>query len=149
VADARAARQWLAARAGVATADVVLLGRSMGGAVAVRLACEDGAKALLLESTFTSAADIAAAIYPFFPVRLLMKNRFETLGRIGAYAGPLMISHGTDDEIIPFDHSRRLFQAATTEVKEFVPIQGGTHNELPPLDYYDSLASFLRRTLEE
>jgi fermentation-respiration switch protein FrsA (DUF1100 family) len=126
---------------------MVLLGRSLGGAVATRLACEGGAKALVLESTFTSAADMGASIYPFFPVRLLMKNRFETLGRIGQYTGPLLVSHGTEDEIIPFDHGERLFEAATTAVKEFVPIDGGTHNELPPMDYYDSLASFLRRTL--
>jgi hypothetical protein len=147
VADARAARAWLAEHAGVAPADVVLMGRSLGGAVATTLASEGGAKALVLESTFTSAADMGASMYPFFPVRLLMKNRFETLRRIGQYDGPLIISHGTHDEIIPFDHGRRLYEAAKSAVKEFVPVQGGTHNEFLPREYYDSLAAFLQRTL--
>jgi fermentation-respiration switch protein FrsA (DUF1100 family) len=147
VTDAEAARAWLAGLAGVAPAEIVLLGRSLGGAVATRLATEGGARALVLESTFTSAADMGAAIYPFFPVRLLMRNRFETLGRIGGWDGPLLVSHGTHDEIIPFDHGRQLFEAAGTQVKEFVPVQGGTHNVLPPPEYYDALAVFLERVL--
>lgn len=147
VADARAARGWLAQHAGVAPQQIVLLGRSLGGAVATRLAVEGGARAVVLESTFTSAADMGASIYPFLPVRLLMQNRFETLGRIGDYRGPLIVSHGTEDEIIPFQHGRQLFEAAGSRVKEFVPVEGGTHNALPPLDYYDALAECLKRVL--
>jgi fermentation-respiration switch protein FrsA (DUF1100 family) len=149
MADARAARDWLANRSGVPAEELILLGRSMGGAVATRLATEGGAKALILESTFTSAVDMGASIYPFLPVRLVMQNRFETLIRIGDYQGPLIISHGTADEIIPFEHGRRLFDAATTPDKEFVAIPGGTHNEFPPLSYYDALADFLEGRLKK
>lgn len=148
VADARAARTWLAGHAGVQPEDVVLLGRSMGGAIATRLASEGGAGALILENTFTSAVDVGAASFPIFPVRLLMRNRFETLDRIGEYQGPLLISHGTADEIIPFSHGQRLFEAATTGTKQFVPLTGVRHNDPPPAEYYDTLADFLQSSLK-
>lgn len=149
IADARAARAWLAERTGVPPAEIVLMGRSMGGAIATRLAVEGGAGALILENTFTSAADVGAAAFPFIPVRLLMRNRFETLRHIGQYKGPLLISHGTADEIIPFAHGRRLFDAATTDSKEFIPISGGRHNDPPPPAYYDALADFVQGSLKK
>ena len=148
VADARAARDWLAQRMSVPAKDLVLMGRSMGGGIATRLAAEEGAAALILENTFTSAADVGAASFPFFPVRLLMRNRFETLAHIGSFTGPLFISHGRADEIVPFAHGERLFQAATTVRKRFHPLTGG-HNDWPAGDYYDALAEFLESSLEK
>ncbi len=72
-----------------------------------------------------------------------MRNRFETLRHIGDYEGPLVVSHGTADEIVPFSHGRRLFDAATTEVKTFISLAGVRHNDPPPADYYDALAEFV------
>src|SRR5690606_21254788 len=90
LADARAARQWLAQRAGVREQDIVLMGESLGGGVMVDLAASDGARALILENTFTSLPDVAAFHYPWLPVRTLMRTRFDSLSKIGNYHGPLL-----------------------------------------------------------
>lgn len=92
LADARAARTWLARREGIAEREVVLLGRSLGGAVAVDLA-QDGAKALVLESTFSSLPDVAAAHWPVVPVAWLVQMRLDSAAKIGRNCLP---SAGTD-----------------------------------------------------
>src|SRR5208283_3409033 len=93
LADARAARTWLAQKSGVAENRVVLMGESLGGAVAVDLAA-DGARALILENTFSSMADVAAFHYPWAPVRLLMRTQFNSAAKIRSYRGPVFQSHG-------------------------------------------------------
>ena len=118
LADARAARTWLAQRAGVAENQIVLMGRSLGGAVAVDLAT-DGARGLVLESTFTSMPDVGQAMLPYLPVRLVMRTQFNSLAKIGKYHGPLLQSHGTGDRLIPYAMGRQLF-AAANEPKQFM-----------------------------
>lgn len=142
LADARAARAWLAERAGVAEQDVVVMGRSVGGAVAVDLAARDGARALVLESTFTSIPDLAAHHYPWLPVGRLLRTRLDSLSKIRDYHGPLLVSHGDADTIVPYRFGRRLFDAAN-EPKQFFPIPGGDHNDFPPRGYYEVLVEFL------
>ena len=142
LADARAARHWLAAREKIGERDVVVMGESIGGAVAVDLAARDGARALILESTFTSAPDMAASIYPWLPVRWAMHTRFDSLSKIGDYHGPLLMSHGTADTIVPIQHGRRLF-AAANEPKKLIVLRGHDHNDGMPADYYDDVAKFL------
>jgi len=140
--DARAARTWLADRAGIAPRNVVLMGRSLGGAVAVDLAAKEGARGLVLESTFTSVPDLAAYHYPWLPVRLLIRTRFDSLAKISAYHGPLLQSHGKDDTIVPYESGQRLFEAAN-DPKQFVTISDRDHNDPMPGDYYDTLIAFL------
>lgn len=146
--DARAARAWLAQRAGVAERDIVLWGESLGGGVAVDLAARDGARGLILESTFTSLPDVAAFHYRWLPVRLVMRSRLDSLSLIGQYHGPLLWSHGTADTIIPYAIGERLFEAAN-EPKEAVTFQGGFHNGPPHpeerREYQAALARFIDR----
>jgi fermentation-respiration switch protein FrsA (DUF1100 family) len=142
LADARAARTWLAEREAVDPRDVVLLGRSLGGAVVVDLAAEDGARALVLESTFTSITDLAAHYYPWVPVRWLVRTRLDAAGKIAAYKGPLLQSHGDADSIVPFPFGVRLFDAAN-EPKEFITLHGQDHNDMPKIAYYEALIEFL------
>ena len=141
-ADARAARAWLAQRAGIAEEEIVLLGRSVGGGVAVDLAARDGARALVLESTFSSIPDVAAVHYPWLPVGRLLRNRFDSLGKIVDYHGPLLQSHGDADRIVPYRIGRRLFDAAN-EPKKLITFPGGDHNDLPDHGYYTALVEFL------
>ncbi len=131
LADARAARAWLARREGIAESDVVLFGESLGGAVAVDLAASDGARALILEATFSSIGDVAAHHYPFLPVRLLMRTRLDSAAKIGRYRGPLLMIHGDADTIVPYRYGRRLFEAAN-EPKQMLTLPGHDHND--PLD---------------
>jgi hypothetical protein len=141
LADARAARAWLVSREKVPQTQIVLMGESLGGAVAVDLAAADGARALVLENTFTSLPDVAAHYYPWLPVRRLMRTRLDSLGTIAAYHGPLLQSHGDADTIIPIEFGRRLFEAAH-EPKQFLTLPGLDHNDLHPPSYYDALAAF-------
>jgi hypothetical protein len=142
LADARAARAWLAQRAAVDQSEIVLMGRSLGGAVALDLAAADGARALVLESSFTSIPDVAAYHYPWLPVHWAMRTRLDSLGKIAAYHGPLLQSHGDADTIVPYRLGRRLFEAAH-EPKKFVSFPGLDHNDPQPLEYYDTLREFL------
>lgn len=106
---------------------VVLWGRSLGGAVAARIATERPPDALVLESTFTSVPDMAQALYPWLPARLLARFQFDTLGRIGGIGCPKLFIHSRGDEIVPYEHGERLY-AAAREPKTFQAIQGG-HND--------------------
>ena len=117
------------------------MGESLGGGVAVDLAATDGARALVLESTFTSLPDVAAYHYWWLPVRLLMRTRLDSLAKIAAYHGPLFQSHGDVDTIIPFAIGRRLF-AAANEPKRFMAILHRDHNDTRPPEYYDALGKF-------
>jgi uncharacterized protein len=140
--DARAARAWLARRTGVAESDIVLMGRSLGGGVVVDLAARDGARGLVLASTFTSLPDVAGHLMPFVPARVLMKNRFDSLSKIVDYDGPLLQSHGDADRVIPYAQGRRLFEAAPGP-KRFVTIPGGDHNDPQTEEYRQAFDEFI------
>lgn len=142
VRDARAARELLARRERIPPQAVVLLGRSLGGAVAVELAASEGARGLILESTFSSLREVAAAHYPELLVNLLVADRLDSVARIADYHGPLLVSHGDADRTIPFALGRRLFEAAN-EPKTFVRIAAGDHNTPQGEAYYDALEHFL------
>jgi fermentation-respiration switch protein FrsA (DUF1100 family) len=140
-ADARAARRWLATQTNVPEKDIVLVGRSLGGGVAVDLAARDGARGLILESTFSSLPDTAASHFPFLPVRSLMRTRFDSLAKIPNYHGPLLQAHGEADRIVPHELGRKLFDAAN-EPKWFLSIPGGGHNDPPSREYLAALDRF-------
>ncbi len=142
IADGRAAHQWVADRAGVTTSEVILIGRSLGGGVAISSAEELGAKALVLQSTFARMVDTAAQLKPYLPVRLLMRNRWDSLSRIESYGGPVLQSHGVNDTLVTLSEARRLFEAIPGPRKEFLTYDGG-HNDAMPLHYYQALQRFL------
>jgi uncharacterized protein len=142
LADARAARRWLASRTGVAEKDIVLVGASLGGAVAVDLAAEDGARGLVLENTFTSLPDVAAEHLPLVPVRWLMRTRLDSLSKIARYQGPLLQTHGGADRVVPFALGKQLFDAAN-EPKRFVAVADGGHNDPPAREYVEALEEFI------
>lgn len=141
--DGLAARDWLAQRAGVAADDLVLMGRSLGTAVAVDLAARDGARALVLYSAFPSMPDVAARHYPWLPVRWLMRTRLDSIRKIPNYRGPLLQAHGEEDEIITADLGRQLFEAAPMEQKEWFTLGASSHNDPLPDTFYVALERFL------
>jgi fermentation-respiration switch protein FrsA (DUF1100 family) len=143
IADARAARTWLAKKAGLREADIVLWGESLGCGVAIELAT-DGAQALILESAFTSLPDVAAHHYAWMPVRLLMRNRLPAVDKIEQFRGPLLQAHGDADSVIPYKLGRRLFESAN-DPKEFITIQGGDHNDPRSSQFWQAVDRFLDR----
>ncbi|HTN73664.1 MAG TPA: alpha/beta hydrolase [Pirellulaceae bacterium] len=144
LADARAARKWLAERASLPETEIVLMGESLGGGVAVHLAAHDGARGLVLEDTFTSLPDAAAIHYPWLPVRLLMRGKLNSLASIANYRGPLLMSHGDADSIVPYRLGQQLF-AAANEPKQFLTHDGADHNAERSLEFYEALNQFLRK----
>ncbi len=140
--DARAARRWLAARAGVREGDVVIAGHSLGGGVAVDLAAGDGARGLVIEGTFTNLPDVAEYHVPLLPMRSLMLAELNSVRKIPAYRGPLLQVHGDADRIVPYELGRRLF-AAANEPKEFVTVPNGNHNDLYTPAFVAALDQFL------
>ena len=107
--------------------DIVLFGESLGGGVATWLALKYPPRALILASTFTSAPDLGAQIYPWLPVRWLARIDYNNLERIPRIAAPVLIAHSKDDDIIPFSHGQALFDAAR-EPRQFLELRGG-HND--------------------
>jgi hypothetical protein len=142
IADALAAQRWLATRIGKQPGDVVVMGRSIGGAIATAIAADKGAQALVLVNAFSSMTDVAALHFPWLPVRL-MKNRYDSVARIRNYPGPVFQSHGVADTIVPIRFGRELFAAAPTSRKRFLEFANRGHNDPEPSSYYRELANFL------
>ncbi|QDT69616.1 Alpha/beta hydrolase family protein [Planctomycetes bacterium MalM25] len=142
VADGLAAQRWLAERTARTPDQTVVIGRSLGGGVATAIAAEQGAQALVLQSTFSRMTDAAASHYPWLPVRWIMQNRYDSLARLAAYDGPVLISHGDWDEVIPYEQGVRLFDTAPGK-KRFVELPGRSHNQPQPGSYYPVLQEFL------
>jgi fermentation-respiration switch protein FrsA (DUF1100 family) len=127
---------------------IVLFGESLGGGVAAQLAANHRPAALVLASTFTSVPDLGADLYPLLPIRLLAHIRYETLKKLALISCPVMVIHSRNDEIIPFTHGRRLFEAALPP-KKFLEVDGG-HNEglvFSRDDWVRQLGGFLQRFL--
>ncbi len=142
--DAEAAWQYLTGSRGIRAGDIVIFGRSLGGAVAAWLAARERPGALILDSSFTSAPDIGQEVYPWLPVRLLSKFRHATLEHLVKASTPLLVVHSRDDEIIPFHHGEALFDAAK-QPKTFLELRGG-HNDAhftSETIYIDGLRRFL------
>lgn len=142
LADTRAARRWLANRAGVPEQEVVLAGQSLGGAAAAVIAGQDGAKALILENAFTSIREMAAYHYPFLPVGPFLRTKLDAVSHIARYEGPVFVAHAEYDSIVPIEQGRRLFEAAPG-LKEFFLVPGADHNDPMPTDYYERVRNFL------
>ncbi|MFC1958809.1 alpha/beta hydrolase, partial [Chloroflexota bacterium] len=128
---------------------VVVFGRSLGGGVASWLASRHTPGALILESTFTSLPDIAATLYPYLPVRLMLRFKYNTAEYLSEVNCPSLIIHSRDDEIMPFIHGQRLFEMAP-EPKKFFELTG-THNEgfiISGTRYEKGLNTFIHEYLE-
>jgi len=107
--------------------NIILFGRSLGGAVALWLATSAAHRGLVLESTFTSLADMAAYHYPLLPVRYLLRYRYDNLSRVGRLTTPVLVVHSAEDRIVPFSQGQRLYTEVPA-IKTFLQIEGG-HND--------------------
>jgi len=105
---------------------IVLIGESLGTGVAIALAATHEAAALVLDSPYSSAVEVAAAHYAIFPVNWLMLDRFRSDLAIGGVRSPILVVHGDEDDVIPISLARRLFELAN-EPKTFMQVSGGKH----------------------
>ncbi|HSS64832.1 MAG TPA: alpha/beta fold hydrolase [Gammaproteobacteria bacterium] len=143
--DAEAAWRHLVETRRIPPGEIVVFGRSMGGGVAAWLAARVAPAALILESTFTSVPEMAAKVYPFFPVRLLARIRLDAKAPLADVRAPVLVIHSAEDEIVPLEQGRALFEAAP-EPKRFLELRGG-HNDgflVSREIYLAGLSAFMR-----
>jgi pimeloyl-ACP methyl ester carboxylesterase len=143
--DAVAAYRQLRDGLGVPPERIVIFGHSLGSAVAVELATRVPAAGLVLDGALFSAVARGQEIYPWLPVRLMARNRFESDRKIARLTLPKLFLHARADDVVPLEHGRRLF-ALAPEPKRFVELAGG-HGDAFLVDsaaYYGAIAAFVR-----
>jgi fermentation-respiration switch protein FrsA (DUF1100 family) len=142
--DADAAYRYLRDTLEVPPERLVIFGHSLGSAVAVELASRVPAAGLVLDGALTSVRERAQELFPYAPVRWIAASRFLSIDRVGALGLPKLFLHARDDEVIPFRHGRKLFEAAAGP-KRFVELRGG-HGDAFEVDsaaYFGAVREFI------
>jgi hypothetical protein len=132
----------------VASENLVIFGRSLGAAVAAEMATRYDSRAIILESPFVSIREMAKVILPVLPIGPLLSAKFDVIDKVGKITVPLLVLHGDQDEIIPFEHGQKVF-AAAREPKQFYRISGAGHNDTFITGgnrYYERLRSFIENS---
>lgn len=125
--DAEACYRWLTETKATPPDQIILFGRSLGGAVAIELATRVECAGLIVESSLTSAKAMGNLMFPYFPVGLLLKHKFASIEKIRNVNCPILVAHSKNDDMIPFQMGRALFEKARRP-KRMVQI-AGLHNE--------------------
>lgn len=141
--DARAFMGWLLKDKQTTESSIILYGESLGGGPAIQLAMEHPTiQALVLEAPFSSAQDIAQKRYPFMPVSLMLKDKYDNLSKIREIKSHLIVVHGVRDRVVPYAFGEKLFNAAP-EPKSMVTIEEADHNNLAEFDVAGKVLSLL------
>ncbi|MEL6470732.1 MAG: alpha/beta fold hydrolase [Cyanobacteria bacterium J06623_4] len=149
--DAKAAWQYLRQVQQVPGERLILYGRSIGGAIAIQLASEHPeAAGLVVEATFTSMRAMVQqdSQWLWLPVDRLLTQRFESLEKVRSLQMPLLLMHGTADRVVPAEMSQALYDAAATEDKTLLWVEGADHNNLPLVAgdrYSQAVGAFIER----
>jgi len=125
--DAEAAWRYLVEMRNIRAERIVIFGRSLGGSVAAWLASQHRPAALILESAFRSVPAMGKRFYPWLPVRLLSRYKYDTERYVRNVSGPVLVAHSRDDEIIPYEEGEKIY-AAISGSREFLEMRGG-HND--------------------
>ena len=118
--DANEIIEWLKTQ-GVNNKDIVLYGESLGTGVAIELASKNNFGGIILESPFTSMADTAKIYYPYLPVNLLLRDRYDSMSKITDIKTPILIMHGKMDNIVPQKMGLELFEKANNPKFSYFP----------------------------
>lgn len=138
ILDAEAAWHWLITEKGAAPDQIVIFGRSLGGGVAAALAGRVQARALILESTFTSLRDVGKEMFPWAPVGLFLQQDFDSPAALAKTHAPLLVVHSPDDKVVSFRFGKSLFDGYSGP-KQFLQL-GGSHNS----GFLENRASYIR-----
>jgi len=146
--DAAAAWDYLIGEQNLDAEQIIIAGRSLGGGIASELANNVTPAMLILESTFTSMPDASKKHYPFMPISIILKHRYETLNKLKNISCPIVIVHSRNDEVIPFSHAEINFERAN-QPKKFIELRGGHGNGflLSKRDYVAGLQDALQTML--
>ena len=141
--DARAYISFLTKEKNIPIQDIVLYGESLGTGVAVLMAIENSeVKALVLETPYTTLPDVAQRHMFYVPVKLFMRDRYDSLSRIAKVKSPILFLHGTADYIVPYEQGKKLYDTAITP-KIMQTFPGGGHNNLYSLGAGQRIREFL------
>ena len=116
--DAKAAIKWLNEE-GVSNNQIILYGESLGSGVAVEVGKENNFNSIILESPFTSIENSAKIYYPYLPVRLILKDRYDSISKIKMINIPILIMHGEKDDVVPFSMGKELFEKANSPKQSY------------------------------
>jgi len=130
--DAQAAHQWLRQRE-FEPRHIIAFGESLGGGIASELALRESVGGLVLQSTFTSVADLGSEFYPWLPVRWFNTIKYDTLKKLPRIRVLVLVMHSRNDRLIQFHHAERNF-AAANEPKLFWETHGD-HNDCLASDH--------------
>ncbi len=144
VADARLAYDTLTERLGIAPADIIVYGESLGTSVAVQVAGAREVAGIVLDAPYTSMVDLAALHHPWIPGRWFMTDRYETRRHIKAVTAPLLILHGEIDDIVPVTMGREIFNLANAP-KTIKTFQGAGHADHYLFGSYDALYAWIEQ----
>ena len=125
--DAKAAWQYLIEHKNFQTKDIIIFGRSLGGAVATQLASQVQPRALMIESTFSSVKDMARIMMPLVSRFVYLRYDFDTVSNIAQVKSPVLLMHSPEDDVIPYALGQKVFAAANSP-KYSYEMQGG-HND--------------------
>lgn len=140
--DAHAAYRFLI-QSGYNPNQIIAYGRSLGTGVAAQLAITEKVKALILESPYTSFPDLANEKMSWLLPKLLLRYRLNTLERVGQIKVPVLIIHGSNDELIPSVHGQRVYDAVLSP-KKLLLINGGGHNNLSQFhEHFEGIRDFM------
>jgi hypothetical protein len=143
--DARAAWDYLVEGRGVPANRIIIFGKSLGGVPAIDLASKVEPAGVIVQSSFTSAADLAAAVLPFLP-RVFLHTKMDSVSKIARVRCPKLFIHSRADEVVPFELGRRLYEAAP-EPKQFYEVKGAPHNStyiVGGKPYFQTLRRFVQ-----
>ena len=140
--DAYSAIKWLNLK-GVSEKNIILYGESLGTGVAVEVAQTKNYAGVILESPYTSMVNLGKKYYPFFPVRFLLKDKFESYKKIKKISVPILVIHGKMDKIVPFAMGKKMYELAN-EPKFFYFQEYGDHM----VDYDEKLLFTLKKFIQ-
>ena len=146
--DAQAAWSYLVDERGIPADEIIIFGRSLGGAIGAWLGAQHTPAAVIIESSFTSGVDMARRLYPFLPARLITRLRYPVAEYASQLDCPVLVVHSLDDEIIPFEMGRSVY-AAVKQRKSFLELRGDHNNGffISRRDYVAGLDSFFESVL--
>ena len=145
--DGEASVQWLKKEKNLKSEQIIVFGTSLGGGVSVELATRYRLQGLILEAPFSSTVSIAGSLFPYkyFPVKLMVKDKFDNLSKIDKIHCPVLFIHGSQDTLISKKESEKL-HAKAREPKELYLVEGADHNDVPfidPQEYWQRIKEWI------
>jgi fermentation-respiration switch protein FrsA (DUF1100 family) len=136
--DAEEAIKWLNNR-GAISKNIILYGESLGTGVATELGTSNAFGGIILESPFTSIANAAKIYYPYLPVNIILKDRYDSIGKIKNITTPILIMHGKKDNIVPQKMGLELYEKANQPKFSYFP-----ENDDHMMEYNDNLLNSIK-----